>query len=231
MTDADQERVLEYLEPNLLDSPSLALQQAVKEVAYMCRRAQKSINDGCEYFFDGGREIEDRIANREDLIDRLQHEITSYLVDLSRRNLTPSEATLLPALVHAVNDAERIGDHSEDLVELTQLRREGKHKLSSRDTDYIRRLQTLLNEQFDATMLSLTDADASQVDVVLRKEEEVTALMLEANDSHLKGLEQRKGDVQAGVIFLDFLGHLERVGDHLTNIAERAGRIMQVTGV
>ena len=230
MTGADQEQVLHYLEPNLLDSPSLALQQAVREVAYMCRRAQKSINDGCEYFFDGGRELEDRIAAREELIDRLQHEITSYLVELSRRNLTPSEATLLPALVHAVNDAERIGDHSEDLVELTHLRRQGKHALSNRDTGYIRRLQTLLNEQFEATMRCLTKADASQVDVVLRKEDEITALMLEANDSHLKGLKQRKGDVQAGVIFLDFLGHLERIGDHLTNIAERAGRIIQVTG-
>ena len=228
MTDVDQEKVLAYLEPNLLNSPPLALQQAVKEVAYMVRRAQKSINDGCTCILDGDRELEKKILAREEVIDRLQAEITAYLVELSRKNLTPSEATLLPALVHAVNDAERIGDHSEDLVELANLRREGKHTFSDDAEGDIRRLLELLNEQFDATHNSLTTADQTQVGVVLDRENDITRHMQAAAESHVRRLNAERCDLQAGVIFLDVLNHLERVGDHLVNIAERAGRIIRV---
>ena len=228
MTDADQESVLEYLEPHLLDSPSLALQQATSEVAYMVRRAQKSVNEACEVFYGGSRGLEEKILEREELIDRLQHDITEYLVELSRRNLSPQEATLLPALVHAVNDAERIGDHSEDLLEMTHVIRDHELKLSDEAIDAIKALQAILNEQFDATMRSLTEEDASQVERVIEKEDEITQHMARTAEEHMAQLENRDYSVQAGVIYLDFLAHLERVGDRLTNIAERAGRIIQV---
>ncbi len=230
LTDADQERVLEYLEPRLLASPSLALEQAIKEVAYMVRRAQKSINDGCTFFLDDGdKDLKKKIVAREELIDQLQHEITAYLVELSRKNLTPSEANLLPALVHAVNDAERIGDHSESFIELAYLRRDGKHVISQAAVADIRALQALLDEQFDATYRSLTEGDPEQVDRVLQKEEEINAFMRKAADNHYTRLESETCNVQTGVIILDVLGHFERVGDHLVNVAERAGRIIQVT--
>ncbi|MCP4645533.1 MAG: Na/Pi cotransporter family protein [bacterium] len=229
VTAADQERILEYLEPHLLQAPSIALQQSVKEVAYMVKRAQKSINEACAFFLNGSTDLEDKILAREELIDRLQSEITAYLVDLSRRDLSPEEATLLPALIHAVNDAERIGDHSENLLELAHLKKDGKFTLSHDAVDHVKRLEELLNRQFDATLLSLTDGGGEHVDEVLEAEEQVTTLMAEAAEAHVLRLEAGQCSVQAGVIFLDVMAHLERVGDHLTNIAERAGRVTQVT--
>ncbi len=230
VTDADRETVLEYLEPHLLDSPSLALQQAVREVGYMLRRAQKSINEGCEFFYGGPSDLAQKIKAREDLIDRLQAEITSYLVELSRKELAPMEATLIPALIHAVNDAERIGDHSENLVELTHLKHDNQHTITDTAEEDIRRLQDLLNQQFDVILRTLGHAESNEVDHVLVKEEEITELVKAATEAHVRRLEAQTCEVQAGVVFLDFIAHLERVGDHLVNIAERAGRIMQVTG-
>lgn len=232
LTDADRESILEYLEPKLLETPSLALQQAIQEVAYMVRRAQKSINDGCELFYGsarGPRDVEAKILAREDLIDRLQHEITAYLVELSRHNLLPAEAALIPALIHAVNDAERIGDHSENLVELTHLKESNKHKISAEAMADIRKLHDLLNDQFDATYIALVEGDPDAVDRAVAQEDEITAHVATAAEAHVRRLENKQCEVQAGVIFLDLLAHLERVGDHLLNIAERAGRIIKET--
>lgn len=230
LTYADREAVLEYLEPRLLQTPALALDQAVKEVAYMVQRSRKSINEGCQFFFDGTRELEQKVLAREDLIDKLQHEITGYLVELSRKSLSPTEAALIPALIHAVNDAERIGDHSTNLLELAHLRRDGKHALSETALADIRKIESLLNEQFDATYRSLVEGDAEQTDRVLQKEQEITVTLKRVSEDHVRRLETGECNVLAGVIFLDFLAHLERVGDHLVNIAERAGAITQVTG-
>ncbi len=230
LTDADRETVLQYLEPHLLNAPSLALEQAVKEVAYMLRRAQKSINEGCAFFFGGPRELEEKLLIREDVIDRLQEEITSYLVELSRKPLQPSEAALIPALIHVVNDAERVGDHSENLVELTHLARQGNHYLSPTALETVQQFQDLLNQQFQAILDSLNQADPSVEQQVLAREETITALVQDATEAHVQRLERQECKVQAGVIFLDLLAHLERVGDHLVNIAERTGVIVRVTG-
>ncbi|HPJ99623.1 MAG TPA: Na/Pi cotransporter family protein, partial [Candidatus Hydrogenedentes bacterium] len=151
VTESDQEGILAYLEPHLLASPSLALQQAVKEVVYMLRRAQKSINDGCEFFHGGPEELETNIMRREEMIDQLQHEITAYLVELSGKELTPAESSLIPALIHAVNDAERIGDHSENLVHLARLRRKGGCAFTEQAVSEVHQLQEMLNGQFEAT--------------------------------------------------------------------------------
>ncbi len=231
ITEADQERVLQYLEPNLLQSPSLAIQQAIKEVIYMLRRAQKSINDGCEFFHGGPPELEVNIARREDLIDRLQHEITAYLVELSGKELTPGESALIPALIHAVNDAERIGDHSENLVELTHLRRAGEHPFSEQATAHLRKIQQMLNRQFETTCQALSGSNGELLEEIMLNEDRLDAFVRKASDEHVQRLETGLCQVQSGVVFLDMLAHLERVGDHLANIAERAGHFTQVVGV
>ena len=229
MTDADREQVLMYLEPNLLHSPSLAVQQAVKEVAYMLQRAQKSVHDACEYFWYGDPKAAERVKGREEIIDQLQHEVTAYLVELSRKQLTPEEATLIPALIHAVNDAERVGDHSENILELRRIMREGKLALTEDAERDVRALENLLDQQFEATCQSLTGSDQGSVDAVVDRETEITRHMQVASEAHVHRLDTDQCSVEAGVVFLDLLAHLERIGDHLLNIAERAGKIRQVT--
>ena len=52
--------------------------------------------------------------------------------------------------------------------------------------------------------------------------------MTDASEAHVERLEGGRCDMQAGVVFLDLLAHLERVGDHLMNIAERARKAADV---
>jgi Na/Pi-cotransporter len=226
MARTDEESVLEYLEPTLLQTPSLALAQAVQEVAYMVRLSRKSINDGCELFFGGHPELEHKVLKREDTIDKLQHEITAYLVELSRKQLAEGEAELIPALLHAVNDAERIGDHSEDLVELTKLRNTGPHPLSEAAQKEIHDLIDKLNEQFDLTLQALTAGNHGLVPRAKAIEEEITEMLRLASDAHMRRLENHECQVLSGIIFLDFLANLERVADHLLNIVKRADRVV-----
>ncbi len=228
LSDADQESILVYLEPHLLETPQLALGQAVREVAYMVRRAQKSINEGCELFLDGSTDMIKKIEQREELIDRLQEEITAYLVELSGKPMSPEEARMVPGLIHAVNDAERIGDHSMNLVELAELKRKYKHRLSDEAVADIRRLLDIINQQFAATCRALEQGDEGAVDRVLYKEGIITEIMTDASEAHVARLESGHCGLQAGVVFLDLLAHLERVGDHLMNIAERARMMAEV---
>lgn len=229
MTDEDKETVMEYLEPHLVRTPGLALQLAVKEVIYMIRRSQKSMNDACDFFYGGPQDLEKKVLEREEIIDRLQEEITSYMVMLSEQNLAHDESAIIPGIIHAVNDTERIGDRSENLTELTQLRRQGKLDISEFAEKDIRALQDLLNKQFHAIYRTLETGDGLELFEVTKREEEINALNERASEGHVKRLEAGQCNVQSGVIFLDFMSNLQRISDHLVNIEERAAKIVKVT--
>jgi len=227
--DSERDSVLRYLEPKLLSAPAIALEQAVREVVFMVRKGQKSMNESCELLCDDKVAFVDSILEREDVIDKLQHEITSYLVELSRTNLDADESSLIPALIHAVNDAERLGDHAESQVELHRLLKENRLSLMEEDRNGIRDFQKHLNDEFEAIYRTLEKGEASALADAHRLDERLNVLMKRLTDEHVKRLDEGNCDVQAGVIYLDALAHLERVGDHLVNIAERSARILQVT--
>lgn len=226
LTAADRETVLDYLEPHLLRNPSLALDLAIKEVSYMLRRAQKSINDSCDYFFGGPESLAAKVAEREDIIDRLQSEITSYLVQLSEQDLDPDESRLIPLLIHVVNDIERIGDRSENLIELTQIRRQENLPFSDTALSDIRKVQDLINGQCHAIYEILENFDIAPMAAMQVREDEIDREIERASDEHVERLEKGGCDVRSGVVFLDYLSNLERVGDHLMNVGERAVKVV-----
>ena len=225
----EEESVLEYLEPRLLATPALALDQAVKEVAYMLEHARESFENGCANFRARTEERERRIRKLEKKIDRLQKEITRYIVGLSRQELSKKEASLIPALVHAVNDTERIGDHAEELIELAQLMEESNLKLSQDAMEDVRELEGLLAKQFDACHRALAERDTEVRREVKQRSKQLAALVARISEKHVKRLDSGECEILAGVIFLDYVAHLERIGDHLLNIAQRAKKVARVT--
>lgn len=229
-TSADQETVLEYLEPHLLRTPSLALEQAIHEVAYMVRRAQKSYEEASAYFHGGPSELERKVVAREQVIDRLQSEITAYLVELSQQELVESEAGLIPVMIHAVNDTERIGDHCENLISLSANGRGRALKFSQTAEMDLAQIEKLVAEQFDSAQRALVEKDHEQVDRALKKQGRIKELLARVSENHVRRLETEECDIQSGVFFLDYIAHLERIANHLVNIAERAGLVIRALG-
>jgi len=227
-TREDRETVLEYLEPKLLSSPLIALEQAVKEVTYMIRKGQNSLNDACDLFCDGKENLIERIQEREELIDRLQHDITEYLIELSRKELEPAESKLIPALIHAVNDAERLGDHAESFIELYNILKQNDLTLTPSAIQEIREIQRQLNVQLEYLFQTFEkhDMDASNKSIFTGGK--IQELIYEFTENHVHRLDKGECSVKAGVVFLDVLGHLERVSDHIVNIAERAEIVLNV---
>jgi phosphate:Na+ symporter len=228
LTDEDRDSVLQYLEPKLLQTPSIALQQAVREVTYMVRKGEKSTYESIEVLTEGKTALIPAILEREDVIDRLQHEIAEYLVQISRRTLTNEEARLMPALLHAVNDAERLGDHAEETLEIHHLLQEYNLKLPPAEIEEMRDIRDKLQKQFANVIAVLEGKDSGVFDAVKTLEKEIKSAIRDYTDAHVRRLDDDACDVQAGVMYLDALTHLERVSQHLLNIAERGVEMAKV---
>jgi phosphate:Na+ symporter len=194
----------------------------------MIKKGQNSLNDACDLIINGNEGSIPKILEREDIIDRLQREITEYLVELSRRDLEPAEAKLIPALIHVVNDAERLGDHAEAFIELYNLLRQGELSFTNSALSELKELQQVLNTQFSALYETLEKHDLEGAKKAIHTGRRIKEIIKQFTENHVHRLDTGECSVKAGVIFLDALAHLERVSDHVVNIAERAEIILTV---
>ena len=226
--ETEQESVLQYLEPNLLQSPAIALAQAVNELIFMIRKGEKSMNESCELLCNGDESLADSVIQREVIIDRLQNEIIEYLVQLSRGDTTPEQSEIIPAMIHVINDAERLGDHAESLVKINETLKAIEQTLTPEAMKAIKDIRNCLNRQFEAIYRVLHGIDPHAAKDALDAAEELTRVIEQATAEKVQRLDAGRVSVQGSVIFLDALAHLERVGDHLVNIAERAAGILEV---
>ena len=58
------------------------------------------------------------------MINKIEREITDYLVKLSNEPLSNKQHSEVNTLLYTINDIERVGDHVENVVELSQYKLE-----------------------------------------------------------------------------------------------------------
>ena len=210
----------QYLEKHLLDTPPIALEQARKETVYMLKLARRSVTTAVTGFIEDNPSVLKSIPPCEQAIDNLQSEITQYLVELSEKDLAHEDTEKLPVLIHSVNDIERIGDHAENIVELAERKIENKLPFTDKAKEGIDIIWREINDMMLQAESALNTGDPKVAEKVLEIEERINHLQQELKKGHVDRLNCGECNIRSGVVFMDFVDNLEKIGDHLTNIAE-----------
>ncbi|MFC1623740.1 Na/Pi cotransporter family protein [Candidatus Omnitrophota bacterium] len=210
----------EYLEEHLLATPSIALEQSVREIVRMLDISRLAVGEAMRAFFDKEARFLKDVSAKENAIDNLQSEITNYVVKISQRELTPEESEKLPVLLHSVNDVERIGDHAENLAELVERAIEEKLPFSDTAIKELNNIYHEVDSMMEDVKESFLSQDKERANAALKREEEINRLQLELRANHIRRLNNRECTPLSSVIFLDFVNNLEKIGDHLTNVAQ-----------
>lgn len=214
------------LEPHLLDTPSIAIDQSINALVKMTE-AGMELTDECVQLLGEHRiKNEEGLRQREDILDQMQHDTIQYLTELTRRSLTEQQSEVIPLLVHCVNDGERIGDHAMNILELAELKVDKKTEFSDAAKDEVKRILDLINKQAGYTASAFTSSDGKEkAAVALKLEGEINQLTDAAGKNHVKRLEQESCSVKSGILYTEILANLERIADRLSNIAERSTEI------
>ncbi|MFC0559626.1 Na/Pi cotransporter family protein [Halalkalibacter alkalisediminis] len=220
-----QDSAIEYKAKHLderfiRESPSIALGQGKKEVLRMAELSEKGLETVGLYMKTHDKKHGELIPQFEDAINNLDRKITDYLVQLSSHSLSPDDSKLHSTLMDTIRDIERIGDHMENIMELVESQMANKVKFSeSAIAD--------LDEMFDLTLSTLRQAikalETNNVDdarAVLEKEEKIDKMERDLRKKHIARLNENRCTGSAGIIYVDIVSNLERVGDHAVNIAD-----------
>lgn len=218
------------LEPHLLDTPSMALEQVIQALRKMLKESWDMVKAAMdEQFFKGKLNLKliEELDKRERKVDETQGEITDYLVRVTRRELNSSQSEIVPLLMHCTNDTEKIADHTENITALCQRLKKGKRAISEKGLAEIREVWRVLTDQAKNVMLSLNRSGLDGVNFALKDERKINKLVSRFEKNHIKRLSKGECDPVVGIVFIEMLGELEKIGDHLSNIAERTPEIQK----
>ena len=209
-----------YLEKHLLETPVLALDAVTHEIIRTLDLTKKMVNQAMEGFFNGNIKILDKVGRGEEAVDNLRLAITNYLVELMQRELTAEQSRKIPALLHVINDVERIGDHAENLKDLAERKIEEKMPFSDMAIEELHDIHKHIDGMSLSAIKALETNDVSYAERTIEKETEINLLRNRLKQNHIKRLDQGQCKVLSGVIFLDMISNFEKIGDHLNNIGQ-----------
>ena len=219
--DSESEMHCKFIDDRLLNTPPFAVMQVSKEVARMAKLARDNFETSAHALINRSDKDLDKVMENEEIINYLNHHITSYLVKLNALDITDSDSDYIARVFHAINDIERVGDHAINLAEAAQHNIGEGLKFSDPAREELNQLcgsvVTLLERSmaaFDNQSLSYNEAkELSDL------EEHIDDLTLECQDSHIFRLNRKECNTEAGMLYLNTITDFERVGDHAINIA------------
>jgi phosphate:Na+ symporter len=210
----------QYLEKHLLETPVIALEQSKKEIVRMLVLAGDSLEKSYEIFKTGRIELSRKVARLEYAVDNLQAEITRYLIDISMEELEQEDAEKIPVFIHSVNDIERVADNAVNISELGQRRSNKGLVFSTMAIEELDTMYKIVNEMLDDVRTGLETDDLGVAREALIKEEELNKMQRSLRKSHTKRVNDGSCQMLSGIVFIDCVDCFEKIGDHLSNIAE-----------
>ena len=221
---------IQYLEPNLLETPSLAIEQVIISLRVMLNEAWSMISSvGNDVVLSGKTDESffNKMMKRESGVDEMQTDITDYLVKLTQKELTVSQAEIIPLIMHCTNDSERVGDHAEIMYNLVKRLNLSGKKFSEDAVLELKEVWQQLCFQAQHILLYLENPVDENAEAALEKGRKLLMLTQKSEKNHIKRLKKGNCKVKSGIVYIELLTEFDRISNHLTNIAERMPEIQR----
>lgn len=209
-----------YLDDRFLNTPSIAVMQATREVIALGKEAMNALDLSLDGFLK--RNIDDSkvVFKHIDNVEEYNKEIIAYLVNISSKEISIHDENKISALHTVVNDLIRESEIADNVVKYTRFVIEKDINFSDQVYQSITELKNLLSEQFNNVEKILIEKDYSVLDKVVEIENKIDNMRTDLIDGHIKRLEEGKCKPQSSGVFINLVSNLERAGDHLNYIVD-----------
>lgn len=209
-----------YLDDNMLDTPSIALVLAEKEVTRMGQQALKNLEASLDALRQYDEEKVNYVSKHEGIIDNLNQSITLYLTRISERGLSQALSAKHTALMHACIDLERIGDHAQTLAKRSRKIYEENITFSEEAKAEMIRLGQLTLDALKISLDSFSQNDPKLAQQGWSGCRAVKTAQKEMRKNHIIRLNTGSCRPGNGMVFLEILINMKRVSDHSKNISQ-----------
>lgn len=208
-----------YLDERMLKTPSVAISQVTKEVVRMCDIAMKTLNASLNAFLKKDVNIKKEVESYNAEVNELNNKIIDYLIKISTNDLSYSDEKLISSLHHVLGDVIRVSEIADNITKYTAHAASDNLEFSGAVKEALARMHEQIKRLYDDCMEAFLNRDFVKLNDVDEKEEVIDNMRRELVDSHIKRLNDGECRPESSGIFINLVGNLERVADHLTFVA------------
>jgi len=210
-----------YLDPIVLNSPSLALVQASRECLRNADIVQEMLAKSIEVFEKNDMAALEEIEGRDDDVDLLDREVKLYLTKLSRESLSEDQSRREMEIMLFSDNMENIGDViDKNLMELARKKIRGSLSFSKEGMQEIRTLHQKVLEHFEMGVAAFASSDAELAQRLANHKAKVSEMERDLRQAHISRLHRGlRESIDTSAIHLDVLTNLKRINSYITNVA------------
>jgi phosphate:Na+ symporter len=219
------------LDELLLNTPEIAIDQVRREIVQMGQTAREAVNHAIDGLITDNRTKLSMAQKKEDVTDHFQYEITSYVAALSTKVISKEISSELPVCLHTINDLERIADHAVNIAEIAERKISQKLTFSNEAQSEVAFLKVEANQMFERIIEALAKNNKRSAILALSNEAAINRMQIDYRRNHVNRMSNNLCSPHVGLIFIDLVDNVEKIGDHLTNIAQSVIGGLQWAGV
>ena len=214
-----KDNVIQLLDPLFLEKPAFAVMQTRKVANSMAQIARDSVLEAVSLIGDYDESKAAHIVAVEDLIDKYEDALGTYLLRLSTKDLSEEDSHIVSTLLHSIGDIERISDLAVDIELSVKEMSKKELEFSKKAMEELNVYSNALSAILDMTLSALKKNDREQAAMVQPMEELMDDLNKEIKKRHVKRLRKGKCTIELGLCLSDISDTYERISDHCSNIA------------
>ncbi len=214
----DGEPRFTFIDDLMLKSPVVAVGSVEKEIVRMACIAKENIHYAMDMLLnvnDTAKEID----KNEKLINFLNKNITRYLTVLMGEALPDKEEKKVGSFYHVVSDIERVGDYCINIMEYSDKLRAEDMSLSEGAVQELEKMANRVVELFDLSIQAFEQRNQELLEQIDLIEQDIDQTTVALEEKHIDRLKTGACSAQVGSVYLQTISNLERVGDHICNVA------------
>jgi phosphate:Na+ symporter len=210
-----------HLNYTIISNSDLAINQSIKEMREMLRLVRMELMLAYQAFKEKDYKKQMRVSRIEKAIDNLQREITLYLVAVNEKTNAEDIIHKIPALLHTVNDIEKIGDFTEEINKILneQIITQKQH-LSSEFISIIDELHSKLLYMLDLSIDYLVELKEDYIYKIIEMEGRINETHHHLREEILSQVQNGKCNAAGGLNTIDYIDEVEEIADKLKNLVK-----------
>ena len=217
--DAKEQETTIFLDRLLIQTPTLAVSQCRERTIDMAVIAKDALQEALSAVSGVTEKSLLRIEENEQQLDRMEDQISTFLLELSAASLTDSDNRTVNELLHCLSDFERISDHAVNIMEIGLEMERNDQVFSDKAKADFTTLFAALTEISELTVRAFSEHDVNAALQVEPLEDVIDDLTYTIRNKHISRLRKGECTPELGVYLSDLLINCERVSDHCSNVA------------
>ena len=224
--DADEEFQLQFITTGMLSTAELSILQAEKEVEVYARRTRKMFKLVQKLAFAEDEvkfvKLFSRIEKYEDISDRMEIEIGSYLNRVAEGRLSNQSKERIRSILRDVTEIESIADSCHNMARHYKRKIEAKAVFTVELQDNLRLMWKELEKAYDKMQEVLEKQEVSDSDMTdsIKYENRINELRNMLKRKNIDDINENLYDYKTGVFYTDLITECEHMGDYIINVVQ-----------